>query len=100
MTQMHDQLLNSVLQCANRAAGTTLSLSPDCDMPIEAFAFDSLSLFVFLLELERVTGMKFDETLLAHEGLGSIQSVAALIRDRTPTGPSDKPPVTSSCPAS
>jgi hypothetical protein len=97
MTQMHDELVNSVLQCANRAAGTTLSLPPDRDMPMEAFAFDSLSLFVFLLELERITGMKFDDTLLAHERLGSIQSVAALIRGRTPpwpVGPSDQPPAT------
>jgi len=82
MTQMRDDLLDVVLQCANRAAGTALSMPPDGDLPIEAFAFDSLSLFVFLLELERVIGMKFDETLLAHERLRSIQSVLALIKGR------------------
>jgi Phosphopantetheine attachment site len=87
MTEPHDELLSQVLQCANRAAGTSLSLPPDGDVPLEAFAFDSLSLFVFLLELERVCGIKFDETLLDHEQLRSIRSTVALIRDSGAAAP-------------
>ena len=82
MTVSHDILLGQVLDCANRAAGTSLSLPSDGDVPLEAFAFDSLSLFGFLLELERVCGMKFDDALLANEQLRSIRSTAALIRNR------------------
>jgi hypothetical protein len=89
MKQTHGQLLDNILQCANRAAGTSLSLPPDGDVPISAFAFDSLSLFVFLLELERVVGIKFDESLYAHERLPSTRSVAALIGGGTLPAGSD-----------
>jgi acyl carrier protein len=82
MTNLDDELVNKVLLCANRAAGTSLCLPSDGDVPLEAFEFDSLSLFSFLLELERVCGMKFDEALLGDEQLHSIRSTAALIRDR------------------
>jgi acyl carrier protein len=90
MTDPADELLSRVLQCANRAAGTALSLPPDGDLPLDAFAFDSLSLFVFLLELERSCGMKFDETLLAHDQLRSIRSAATLIESRASSGPASK----------
>ena len=80
MTDSHDELLNRVLQCANQAAGTSLSLPPDGDLPFEAFQLDSMTLFVFLLELERKCGMKFDETLLNHQQFRSIRSAAALIQ--------------------
>lgn len=55
-------------------------------MPLEAFEFDSLSFFAFMLELERMCGMKFDEMLLNHEELRSIRSVAALIESRVQAG--------------
>jgi len=82
MTGTHEELLDQVLQCANRAAGTSLALPPGGDLPLEEFRFDSLSLFAFLLELERKCGMKFDETLLNHERLRSIRSAVALIERR------------------
>jgi acyl carrier protein len=90
MTIPHDELLSRVLQCANRVTGKALSLPPDGDVPLDAFAFDSLSLFVFLLELEHSCGMKFDETLLAHDQLRSIRSAAALIESRASDGPENR----------
>jgi acyl carrier protein len=87
MTETHEELLNQVLQCANRAAGTSLILPHDDDIPLEAFRFDSLSLFSFLLELERTCGMKFDETLLNQEQLHSIRSAVVLIKSRTTSAP-------------
>lgn len=83
MTETRDQLVNRVLECANRAAGTSFSLPPGGDFPLEAFHFDSLSLFAFILELERTCGIKFDETLLNHEQVRSIRSTAALIESRS-----------------
>ena len=80
MTNSDEDLLDRVLQCANQAAGTSLSLPPDGDLPLETFRMDSMSLFVFLLELERKCGMKFDEKLLNHQQFRSIRSAAALIR--------------------
>ena len=82
MTNSDEELLDRVLQCANQAAGTSLSLPPDGDLPFETFRMDSMSLFVFLLELERKCGMKFDETLLNHQQFRSIRSAAALIQSR------------------
>jgi phosphopantetheine binding protein len=79
-----DELVSRVLECANRVAGTSLSLPQRGDVPLEAFEFDSLSLFAFILELERTCGIKFDETLLNHEGLASVRSTAALIEARVP----------------
>jgi hypothetical protein len=58
-------------------------LPPDGDLPLEAFCFDSLSLFAFLLELERKCGMKFDETLLANERLQGIRAAAEIIELRS-----------------
>ena len=74
-----DNLTARVLDSANRVAGTNLSLPPDGDLPVEAFGFDSLSFFAFILDLERSCGIKFDDTLLNHEHLRSICSAAALI---------------------
>jgi Phosphopantetheine attachment site len=76
-----DDLLNRVLECANRAAGKSFSLPPGGDLPLEAFEFDSLSLFAFLLELERKCGMKFDETIINLDGFRTIRSAAALVQD-------------------
>jgi acyl carrier protein len=74
-----DNLTARVLDSANRVAGTNLSLPPDGDLPLEAFGFDSLTFFAFVLDLERSCGIKFDDTLLNHERLRSICSAAALI---------------------
>jgi acyl carrier protein len=67
------------LECANRVAGTSLELPHDGDLPLEAFGFDSLSLFAFILELEVECGVDFDEALLQLEDRRSIRSVAAAI---------------------
>jgi len=82
MTEMHDDLANRITACANRVAGTSLVLPPDGDLPLEAFRFDSLSLFAFLLELERECGVKFDEMVVDHEQLRSIRLTAAMIKSR------------------
>ena len=81
MMDVSEDLLKRVLQCANQAAGTSFTLPPDGDLPLEAFQLDSLSLFAFLLELERKCGMKFDETILDDEQFHSIRSAAALIQN-------------------
>ena len=57
--------------------------------PLEAFGFDSLSLFAFILELERTCGLKFDDTLLNHQQLRSVRSVAALIASRAESQTAD-----------
>ena len=46
-----DNLTARVLDSANRVAGTNLSLPPDGDLPLEAFGFDSLTFFAFVLDL-------------------------------------------------
>jgi acyl carrier protein len=73
------ELIEKVLSCANKVAGTSLSLPPDGDLAIETFQFDSLSLFAFILELEETCGIKFDDVFINHERLRSIRSVAALV---------------------
>ena len=80
--ETRDQLVNRVLECANRVAGPSLSLPPGGDVPLEAFHFDSLSLFAFILELEGTCGIKFDETLINYDQVRSIRSTAALIESR------------------
>jgi hypothetical protein len=88
-----DGPVDLVLDCANRVAGTALHLPPGGDLPLEAFEFDSLSAFAFVLELERLCGLAFDERLLNLEELHSIRSVAALVvrsgahPDTTPQDP-------------
>ena len=79
MTGSHDALVEKVLQCANRAAGTSLSLPPDGDILLEEFGFDSLSIFAFLLELERACGLKVDRMLQDQERMQSVKSTAAII---------------------
>jgi acyl carrier protein len=73
------ELVQDVLACANKVAGTSLSVTLDGDLPLEAFNFDSLGLFAFILELEQKCGIAFDDALLNHERLRSVRSAAALI---------------------
>jgi acyl carrier protein len=83
-----EDLLTTVLDCANRVAGTSLRMPSDGDIPLEAFEFDSLSLLAFILELERACGIAFDDALLDYERLRSIRSTTALItlhRERDPS---------------
>ena len=82
MMDLSEDLLSRVLECANLAAGTSFSLPPGGDLPLEAFQLDSLSLFAFLLELERKCGLKFDESMLDQGEFQSIRSAAALIQNR------------------
>jgi acyl carrier protein len=77
--KMEQDLVHDVVACANKVAGTSLSVPRDGDLLLEAFNFDSLSLFAFILELEEKCGIKFDDALLNHERLRSIRSAAALI---------------------
>jgi len=74
-----DTLVGRVLECANRVAGTTLSLPPGGDLPLKAFGFDSLTSFAFILELENLLGLVFDENNLDVEELHSIRSAAAVV---------------------
>ena len=41
-------LVDRVLECANRVAGTTISLQPGGDLPLRAFGFDSFDFFDFI----------------------------------------------------
>lgn len=77
-----DRLAEEVLGCANRVAGTALSLPAGGDIALEAFAFDSLSLFAFILELERACGIQLDDAILNHDHLLSVRSTAALVASR------------------
>ena len=43
------ELVNDVLSCANRVAGTSMCIPPEEDITLEAFHFDSLGLFAFIL---------------------------------------------------
>jgi acyl carrier protein len=78
-----NDLVVRVLDCANRVSGNALSLPVDGDLPLEAFGFDSLSAFAFILELEATCGFEFDEALLDPQSRRSIRSVAALISSRS-----------------
>jgi acyl carrier protein len=82
MTQDVDELVDRVLSCANRVAGTALRVSDDDDVALEVFGFDSLSAFAFMIELEETCGLVFDESLLEPGRLVSIRSVAALIASK------------------
>lgn len=79
MTQDVDGLVYQVLWCANRVAGTELRMPDDGDLALDAFGFDSLSAFAFMLELEETCGLAFDEALLEPGRLVSLRSVAVLI---------------------
>ena len=76
------ELVNDVLSCANRVAGTSMCIPPEEDITLEAFHFDSLGLFAFILELEQTCGIEFDDAFINHERLRSIRSVAALVASR------------------
>ena len=83
----YNALVDRVLECANRVAGTALSLPPGDDLPLKEFGFDSLSAFAFVLELESQFGLAFDESNLDIEELHSIRSVAAVVlRSQTQQG--------------
>jgi len=86
-------LVDRVLECANRVAGTMFWLPPGGDLPLKEFGFDSLSAFAFVLELESQFGLAFDESNLDIEELHSIRSVAAVVlRSQTqPGGVRDEP---------
>jgi Phosphopantetheine attachment site len=87
--EARDDLVERVLDCANRVSGNLLSLPAGGDLPLEAFGFDSLSAFAFILELETTCGFEFDEALLDPEGQRSVRSVAALIASRLAPRPGD-----------
>jgi hypothetical protein len=82
-----DELVDRVLDCANRVSGNALALPSDGDLPLAAFGFDSLSAFAFILELESTCGLEFDEALLDPEGQLGIRSVAAMIASRSRSRP-------------
>ena len=84
-----DETVHRALECANRVAGTALSLPPGGDVPLEEFRFDSLSTFAFILELESTCGIAFDEALLELGRARTIRSLAALIASR-PSQQSDR----------
>ena len=75
-----------VLACANSIARTTFSMNPGEDIPLEAFRLDSLSLFAFLVEVEKSFGIDFDEALLNIEDLPTIRTTASFIASRLAEG--------------
>jgi acyl carrier protein len=72
-------LAQQVLDCANKVAGANLILSPDEDIALEAFHFDSLSLFAFMIELEKACAIDFDDALAHQEQLRTVRSTAQFI---------------------
>jgi acyl carrier protein len=86
MTERQTQLVTQVLACANKAAGTSLTLNGGEDLPLEAFRLDSLSLFAFMVEVEQTCGINFDEVLQNYQHLQTIRSTAAFIASRTANG--------------
>jgi acyl carrier protein len=68
-----------VLACVNSIARTNFSLGPGEDISLEAFQLDSLSLFAFLVEVEKSFGIDFDEALLNIDNLPTIRTTAAFI---------------------
>jgi acyl carrier protein len=85
------ELTRRVLECANKVAGTSLSMPPDGDIPLEAFQLDSLSLFAFMVELESSCGLDFDDALSNYEQLRSVRSTAEFIKSRPGTQSSLEP---------
>lgn len=73
------ELASRVLECANRVARTTVTMSPEEDIPFTAFQLDSLSFFAFLLEVEKACAFNFDDALDNQEQLRSVRSTAAFI---------------------
>jgi acyl carrier protein len=71
--------MTRVLECANKAAGTNLALGADGDLSLEAFRFDSLSLFAFMVEVENACGIAFDDVLVNQDHLRTIRTTAAFI---------------------
>jgi acyl carrier protein len=71
--------ITRVLECANKAAGTNLTLNSEGDLPLEAFRFDSLSLFAFMVEVENTCGIAFDDVLVNQAHLRTIRTTAAYI---------------------
>ena len=72
-------LAQRVLECANKAAGTAFLLPPDEDIALEAFHFDSLTLFAFMIELENACAIGFDDALTHQEHLRTVRSTARFI---------------------
>ena len=78
-------LVTRVLACANKAAGTSLTLGPDRDIPLQAFHLDSLSFFAFMVEVEKTCKIDFDEVLQNPDRLLTIRSTAEFIASRHTT---------------
>ena len=86
--QPPDELIEQVLDCANRTARKAFAMTAGSDVPLQDFEFDSLTLFAFILELERTCGIQFDEILVHYEETGTIRSLAALVvRSRETSSP-------------
>ena len=73
------ELRAQILRCANKAAGTALTLGSDGDLPLAAFQLDSLGLFAFMVEVEQTCGISFDDVLLNPEHLETIGTTAEFI---------------------
>ena len=74
-----EELKSRVLRCANKVSGKSLSIPDHQDLPLEAFHFDSLSTFAFMIELENEFGVSLDETLFAGEEMKTVGSTASMI---------------------
>jgi acyl carrier protein len=86
------ELEQRVLECANKAAGTALTLRAGEDIALEAFHFDSLSLFAFMIELENACAIEFDDSLTHQEHLRSVRSTADFIASRRRTASTPEEP--------
>jgi len=77
-----EALMSRVLACANKVSGKMLVLPEGSDLPLEAFQFDSLSIFAFMVELENEFGVSIDEALMNDTELRTLQSTASFVASR------------------
>ena len=74
-----EEIVVRVLDAANKAAGTSLSIRVGGDIPIDDFHLDSLSLFAFMVELESSCAISLDDALESYDQLQSVRSTARAI---------------------
>ena len=74
-----EEIAVKVLEAANKAAGTSLSIGAGADIPIDDFRLDSLSLFAFMAELESSCAIRLDDAIGNYDQLRSVRSTARAI---------------------
>ena len=82
MSVISNEVVDRVLACLNRSAGTSLVLPPSGDLPVAQFGLNSFSTLAFIVDLEQTFGIEVDEPALTDGSLGSVQRVAQYVVQR------------------